>query len=115
MISYPESDGHIAESLMVISSFDWHTHNISGLCSFNKVDKSACLLSEKRLYIGSFYRTPSKDDPEIINQLHESVSKLTDIPFLILIDIPIWFLLTLDRQIYLICNGIVIAHTWATK
>jgi hypothetical protein len=45
MISYPESDGNIAESLMVLSSFDSHTHNVSGLCSFNKVDKSACLLS----------------------------------------------------------------------
>ena len=51
MISYPESDGNIAESLMVLSSFDWHTHNISGLCSFNKVDKSACLLSDTRLGI----------------------------------------------------------------
>jgi exonuclease III len=35
------------------------------------------IANQKRLYIGSFYRTPSKDDPEIINQLHESVSKLT--------------------------------------
>jgi hypothetical protein len=35
------------------------------------------IANKKPLYIGSFYRTPSKDDPEIINQLHESVSKLT--------------------------------------
>lgn len=35
------------------------------------------LVGKKPLYIGSFYRTPSKDDPDIINQLHESVAKLT--------------------------------------
>ena len=35
------------------------------------------IANKNPLYIGSFYRTPSKDDPEIINQLHESVSKLT--------------------------------------
>jgi hypothetical protein len=31
----------------------------------------------KPLYSGSFYRTPSKDDPDVINKLHESISKLT--------------------------------------
>ena len=31
----------------------------------------------KPLYIGSFYRTPSKDDPDVINKLHESILKLT--------------------------------------
>ena len=51
MISHPESDGNIAESPMVLSSFDSHTHNISGLCFFNKVDKSACLLSDTRLFV----------------------------------------------------------------
>ena len=51
MISYPEPDGNIAESLMVLSSFDLHTNSISGLCSFNKVDKSACLLSDTRLLV----------------------------------------------------------------
>ena len=35
------------------------------------------IYNSKPLYVGSFYRTPSKDDPEVINQLHESVSKLT--------------------------------------
>ena len=35
------------------------------------------LYNSKPLFIGSFYRTPSKDDPELINQLHESVSKIT--------------------------------------
>jgi hypothetical protein len=31
----------------------------------------------KPLYSGSFYRTPSNDDPDVINKLHESISKLT--------------------------------------
>ena len=31
----------------------------------------------KPLHIGSFYRTPSTDDPDVINKLHESISKLT--------------------------------------
>ncbi|MEW8547660.1 MAG: reverse transcriptase family protein [Candidatus Thiodiazotropha sp.] len=35
------------------------------------------LSNSKPLFIGSFYRTPSSDDPEVINKLHESVSKLT--------------------------------------
>jgi hypothetical protein len=69
------------------------------------------IANKKPLYIGSIYRTPSKDDPEIINQLHESVSKLTCkkddvLPNIIIngdFNTPdIWFLLTLDRQIYLI-------------
>ena len=33
--------------------------------------------NSKPLFIGSFCRTPSKDDQEVINQLLESVSKLT--------------------------------------
>ncbi|KAL3867447.1 hypothetical protein ACJMK2_044649, partial [Sinanodonta woodiana] len=31
----------------------------------------------KPLYIASFYISPSNDDPEVINKLHESVAKLT--------------------------------------
>ena len=31
----------------------------------------------KPLYIGSFYRTPSTEDPDVINKLHESILKLT--------------------------------------
>ena len=31
----------------------------------------------KPLYIGSFYRTLSNDDPDVINKLHESILKLT--------------------------------------
>jgi len=34
-------------------------------------------LTRKPLYIGSFYRTPSNDDPDVINKLHDSMSKLT--------------------------------------
>ena len=29
------------------------------------------------LFVGSFYRTPSEDDPEVNNRLHDSVFKLT--------------------------------------
>ena len=42
-----------------------------------KIYFSLVIANKKPLYIGSFYRTPSKDDTEIIKQLHESVSKLT--------------------------------------
>jgi hypothetical protein len=35
------------------------------------------ILTSKPLYIGSFYKTPSNDDPDVINKLHESISKLT--------------------------------------
>ena len=35
------------------------------------------LANNKPLFIGSFYRSSSSDDPEVINKLHESVSKLT--------------------------------------
>ena len=35
------------------------------------------IYNSKPLFLGSFYRTPSKDDPEVNNQLHESISKLT--------------------------------------
>ena len=35
------------------------------------------LANNKPLFFGSFYRPPSSDDPEVINKLHESVSKLT--------------------------------------
>ena len=31
------------------------------------------IYNNKPLFIGSFYRSPSKDDPEVINKLHESV------------------------------------------
>ena len=35
------------------------------------------LANNKPLFIGSFHRSPSSDDPEVINKLHESLSKLT--------------------------------------
>ena len=44
------------------------------LCGSNlKLNKA----NHYNVYIGSFYRTPSTDDSDVISKLHESISKLT--------------------------------------
>ena len=53
-------------------TLQWITKMIAASSSTGLYSKGA-----SQLFVGSFYRTPSEDDPEVNNRLHDSVFKLT--------------------------------------